>query len=172
VSDEQYRADAETSNKGNNNKPCNGVKGLWCFSVLEYAKVDENIGFDGFHVLLNVADYTINSLLGKRLIDTGTREFCKNTHSHPNLWRGSNITTDEGPWVLSAQALLVSHSKNKKIKKSDKKSIIVSNLTDYLNAICFPSGLDENFRVQDFISSLGDFKGTFHVTCLFTYTEE
>ena len=125
ITEDQYRAYAE-AHKQNKKTIIKGVRGLWIFAALPYARVEENVSYDGFHVLLNVASYTISLLFDQRTIDTQTRKFCKNTNCHPQIWlrpvtKTTTTTTSKqgkrkqedsnnsetmcappGPWVLGS----------------------------------------------------------------------
>lgn len=65
--------------------PVKGVKGVWEFSQLEYANVEEMVNSDPFHVLMNVAKNTLAVLKGERAQDMQIRSFSFITDCHPSL---------------------------------------------------------------------------------------
>ena len=109
VTEEQYRADAAQSVATGD--PVNGVKGYWPFAGLKYTRIEETISYDGFHVLMGIASYTLKTLVGERTVSQTARKFCRNTNSHPEIWpvderaagSSNNKGGQEGVWVLGCR---------------------------------------------------------------------
>ena len=94
MTEDEYRAYAE-ANSRNKKTIIKGVRGLWIFAALPYARIEENVSYDGFHVLMNVSSYTIRLLFDQRTIDLKTRQFCKNINCHPQVWLRTTTATKQ-----------------------------------------------------------------------------
>ena len=94
MTEDEYRAYAE-ANSRNKKTIIKGVRGLWIFAALPYARIEENVSYDGFHVLMNVSSYTIRLLFDQRTIDLKTRQFCKNINCHPQIWLRTTTATKQ-----------------------------------------------------------------------------
>ncbi len=85
VRDEVYRADAVQSIA--RGQQVNSVNGFWPFAGLAYSRIEETLSYDGFHVLMGIANYTLQTLLGLRKVSQATRKYCQSTNSHPEIWQ-------------------------------------------------------------------------------------
>ena len=154
-------AQQSTTDDNHHNKEghVQGVKGLWPFALLQYAKIDENISYDGFHVLMNIAKYTFKLMLNYREIKTKTREFCQMTNCHPDLWHNTasvnnkttnkqNLTVTPGRWVIGGY-----------LDQGVYKSQINANINSHLKSICMPKGYGDGYRVGDILDSFKTYKG-------------
>ena len=166
IDDATYRENARMAIQSKEGH-ANGVKGLWPFAMLPYADIKENISYDGFHVLMNIAKYSFKLLFLDRDIREATRTFCRNTDCHPQIWctdieskdtakkhkGGSKGKKDggvltPGPWVLGGN-----------LDPGVYKSQIIAKINIHLSSICMPKGFGEGYRVQDIIANFKTFKG-------------
>jgi hypothetical protein len=163
MTEDEYRAYAE-ANSRNKKTIIKGVRGLWIFAALPYARIEENVSYDGFHVLMNVSSYTIRLLFDQRTIDLKTRQFCKNINCHPQIWlRTTTATkttatattaaatskqiTPSGPWVLGSSASSKSYAE------------ILRNIEKHLTAMQIPPTYIDKYKLNNLIAKYKKMKG-------------
>jgi len=136
ISNRKYLEDAATYHRRLNDTTLskqekthyNGVRGVWDFARLAYADVQRHVCWDPFHAVKGVYDIIMDNILGNRAQNSGTKEWCYLTGTHPTLW----LERTPPVYVLNAEEQLL--------------------IEAIMNCLLFPSGVKRNYDVYNPIS--------------------
>jgi hypothetical protein len=161
----------------------NGVKKPSILSLVNYIKIEETVTFDSFHVLENIAKYTVQRLINFRTINQSTREYCKNTFTHPSLWRHSTTMQDEQSRTTNSKkkssskqttsddnidikttfastpTWVLASAANNFSPRPEHINAVIADVETFLASVQMPSIYSQDYKVSKFFSEFSYFMG-------------
>lgn len=176
VCNEEYRSYGVKAIE--NRKPYRGSKGVWIFEHLPYAKVEENICYDPFHCLYDIAKNLLTFINGSRAVSRSTIMYCKVTKCHPSLWFGkvapNNDKQESEEYMERLEPKQKKQGKSKATKKAKKKTDdvtpmmatpwLLSNsatkvVEESLAAVYLPPRCKDNYKVRGILTDYHTYQG-------------
>lgn len=162
VHEDQLSKGAEALRIG---KPVDGVKGIWPFASIKSMKIEDTVGWDPFHTLMNNAKAIFKLLFQVRKVNASTAEYCRNNRMFPHLC-GSKVFGKEAKVKGNGKA-----EKGKPGGKKEPKSVpapwamypftdsVAERLSKYFACVYFPPNMKSDFEFAEVCPSPGVLKG-------------